>query len=159
MGVAQKDAELGKVEARVIHKRLKAYRKEVKRLNGLNDEATKATKCNLKRLECLGAKEEELLRLRKYNTQSSIDLAEMLRQNKILMKKNAAKEPLPQQVPAKNLFKALPKVYLVEFEEKLQASQDWSRTVAQNAVNTVFESLYTAMESSCDIVTDRHTAV
>ena len=102
----------------------------------------------------MGAKEEELLRLRKYNTQSSIDLAEMLRQNKILMKKNAAKEPLPQQVPAKNLFKALPKVYLVEFEEKLQASQAWSRTVAQNAVNTVFESLYTAIESSCDIVTD-----
>ena len=62
-------------------------------------------------------------------------------------------------MPAKILFKALPKVHLVEFEEKLQASQAWSRTVAQNAVNTVFESLYTAIESSCDIVTDRHTAV
>ena len=100
-----------------------------------------------------------MLRARKFNTQACIDLAEMLRQNKVLVKKNAAKEPLPQQVPTKSLFKALPKVHMVEFEERLQASQAWSQNVAQNAVYTVFESLYTAMESSCDIVTDRHTAV
>ena len=61
-------------------------------------------------------------------------------------------------MPAKNLFKALPKVHLVEFEEKLKASEAWSLTVAQNAVTTVFDVLYNAIESSSGNVTAMHTA-
>ena len=121
--------------------------------------ATKATKGHLKRLERLGTKEEELVQLRKSHTQSNVDLAEVIRLNKILRKKNEAKEPLPQQVPAKNLFKALPKVHLVEFEEKVKASEAWSLTVVQKAVYTVFDALYNAIESSCGNLTDGHTAV
>ena len=62
-------------------------------------------------------------------------------------------------MPAKNLFKALPKVHLVEFEEKVKASEAWSLTVVQKAVSTVFDALYNAIESSCGNVTDGHTAV
>ena len=36
----------------------------------------------------------------KSHTQSNVDLAEVIRLNKILRKKKEAKEPLPQQVPA-----------------------------------------------------------
>ena len=159
LGVAQKDAELGKVEAQDIHMRLIASQKEVKKLNDLSDVATKATKGHLKRLERLGVREEELMQACKLNTQASIDLTELLRQNKVLVKKNEAKKPLPQHVPLKNLIKAFPKVHMVGVEDRLQASVAWSQSVAQNAVYTVFESLYTAMESSCDIVADRWTSV
>ena len=99
------------------------------------------------------------MQLRKSHTQSNVDLAEVIRLNKILRKKNEAKEPVTQQVPAKNLFKALPKVHLVEFEEKVKASEAWSLTVVQKAVSTVFDALYNAIESSCGNVTDGHTAV
>ena len=157
--VAQKDDEFGRNEAQDFHMRLIASQKEVKRLEGLNLDANRVTMCNLKRLERLGVREEELMQACKLNTQASIDLTELLRQNKVLVKKNEAKKPLPQQVPLKNLIKAFPKVHMVGVEDRLQASVAWSQNVAQNAVYTVFESLYRAMEPACDIVADRRTAV
>ena len=90
----------------------------------------------------MGCKEEEFLLLRKSHSKLTIDLAETRRQNLILKKKNEANKPLPQQVPAKNLFKALPKVHLVGLEEKVKASEAWSLTVVQQAVSTVFDALY-----------------
>ena len=51
MGVALKDAEEGWNEAQTFHMRLIASNNEVKRLEGLNLDAKKVEKCNLKRLE------------------------------------------------------------------------------------------------------------
>ena len=150
--VAQKDAELGSNEAQDFHIRLIASEKEVKRLEGLNLEANKVKKCNLRRLELLGGKEEELMKTRKLYCQASVDLTELLRQNKVLVKENEAKKPLPQQVPLTNLIKAFPKDHLVGVEDKVKASVALSQNIAHNAVYTVFESLYQAMEPTFDLV-------
>ena len=101
---------------------LLASQKEVKRLNGLSDVATKATKGHLKRLERLGTKEEELVQLRKSHTQSNIDLAEMLRLNKILKKKNEATEPFPHRCQQKIFSRPFPKFILLSLKRnsKLQ---------------------------------------
>ena len=154
--VAQEDAKVGRVEAQGMHMRLIASQNEVKVLKG---DAEKASKCHSKGLERLGSREGELLELRKSHSKLNIDLTETRRLNSILKKKDGANNPLPQPMPAENVFKAPPKVHFVGLEEKVKALEAQSGAVLLVAVSKVFDVLYSAIEYAHGNVTDGHTAV